>query len=171
MPTNIGPIDTSNLCRTNWWLAYGCQLSQCRTYWQVAPIDWHLELNWSITEFYVDSNFAIGPIDRQLELDQGVTEFYVDANLAIRPIDWQLWLLQGITEFYVDANFANEPIDWQFKVDSDVTEFNVDANFAIRLIDWRLAVWCKPGWPKNCKRNILRVFFMTDLIIIYGDYW
>jgi hypothetical protein len=43
----------------------------------------------------VDANFAIRPVDWQLELDQGVTEFYVDANLAIGPIDWQLEIRPG----------------------------------------------------------------------------
>ena len=38
----------------------------------------------------MDANVAIGPIDWQLELDQGVTEFYVYAYFAIKPIDWQL---------------------------------------------------------------------------------
>ena len=93
----------------------------------------------------------------------------MDANLAISSIDWQLELVQGITEFYMDANFANEPIDWQLKVDSYVTEFNVDANFAIRLIDWRYGT--SLGGQKTRKRNILQVFLMTDLKIIYGDYW
>jgi hypothetical protein len=42
----------------------------------------------------VDSNFAIKQINWQLEFDQGVTEFYVnvDANVAIGPIDWILEL-------------------------------------------------------------------------------
>ena len=43
----------------------------------------------------MDANFAIRPVDWQLELDQGVTEFYVDANLAIGPIDWQLEIRPG----------------------------------------------------------------------------
>jgi len=34
----------------------------------------------------VEANIAIGPIDWQLELDQGVTEFYMNANFAIGPI-------------------------------------------------------------------------------------
>jgi hypothetical protein len=47
----------------------------------------------------VDTNFAIGPIEWQLELDQGVTEFYVDANFAIRPIDWILEFDQASLSF------------------------------------------------------------------------
>jgi hypothetical protein len=46
--------------------------------------------------------FAIKPIDWQLEWDQGVTDFYVDANVALGTIDWQLeirpgrhWVLRG----------------------------------------------------------------------------
>ena len=54
-----------------------------------------LELDQLVTEFYVDTNFAIGPIEWRLELDQGVTEFYVDANVAIGPTDWQYELDQG----------------------------------------------------------------------------
>ena len=42
----------------------------------------------------MDTNFAIGPINWHLESDQGVTEFYVDASFAIGPIDWQLELDQ-----------------------------------------------------------------------------
>jgi len=38
----------------------------------------------------VDTTFAIRPINWQLELDQGVTEFYVDTNFAIGTIDWIL---------------------------------------------------------------------------------
>ena len=37
----------------------------------------------------MDPNFAIGPMDWQLELDQGVTEFYADTHFAIRTLDWQ----------------------------------------------------------------------------------
>ena len=48
----------------------------------------------------MDANFAITPIEWQLELDQGVTEFYVGANFAIGPFFWQLDLKQGITEFF-----------------------------------------------------------------------
>jgi hypothetical protein len=61
----------------------------------------------------VDANFAIGPINWQLELDQGITEFYVDANFAIGPFVWQFELDQGVTEFFVDAN---GPIDWQLEL-------------------------------------------------------
>jgi hypothetical protein len=43
----------------------------------------------------MDANFAIRPVDWQLELDQGVTDFYMDANLAIGPIDWQLEIRPG----------------------------------------------------------------------------
>ncbi len=82
----------------------------------------------------MDANFAIGPINWQLELDQGVTEFYVDVHFALGPIDWQLELDQGVTEFYVDANVAIGPIDWQLEVDQGINEF-VDANFASRSID------------------------------------
>jgi hypothetical protein len=42
----------------------------------------------------VDTNVAIRPIDWQLELDQGVTDFFVDANVAIGPIGWQIELDQ-----------------------------------------------------------------------------
>jgi hypothetical protein len=38
----------------------------------------------------VTANFAIQPMDWQLELDQGVTEFYMDTNFAIGTIDWKL---------------------------------------------------------------------------------
>ena len=31
----------------------------------------------------MDNDFSIGPLDWQLELDQGLTEFYVDTNFAI----------------------------------------------------------------------------------------
>ena len=62
----------------------------------------------------MDANFAIGPIDWQLELDQGITEFFLDASFAIRSIDWQLESKKGVIEFYVDTNFAiGPPIDWQ----------------------------------------------------------
>ena len=62
----------------------------------------------------MDANFAIGPIDWQLELDQGITEFFLDASFAIRSIDWQLESNKGVIEFYVDTNFAiGPPIDWQ----------------------------------------------------------
>jgi hypothetical protein len=53
----------------------------------------------------------------EFELDQGLTEFYVDTNFAIGPIEWQLELAQGVTEFYVDANFAIGPIDWILEFD------------------------------------------------------
>jgi hypothetical protein len=43
----------------------------------------------------VDANFTIGPIDWQLQLDQGVTEFYVAATFAIGPIEWQLEIRPG----------------------------------------------------------------------------
>jgi hypothetical protein len=43
----------------------------------------------------VDATFAIGTINWQLELDQGVTEFYVDANFAIRTVNWQLEIRPG----------------------------------------------------------------------------
>ena len=60
----------------------------------------------------MEATFAIGPIDWPLELDQGVTEFYVAANIAIvPPIDWQVELDQGVTDFYMDFNFAIGPID------------------------------------------------------------
>jgi len=35
----------------------------------------------------VDATVAIGPINWQLELEHGITEFYVDANFAIGPND------------------------------------------------------------------------------------
>ncbi len=39
----------------------------------------------------MDANFfAINPIDWHLEYDQGIIEFYVDASFAIGPIDWHL---------------------------------------------------------------------------------
>jgi hypothetical protein len=39
----------------------------------------------------MDASFAIGSIDWQLESNKGVIEFYVDTNFAIGPpIDWQL---------------------------------------------------------------------------------
>ena len=44
----------------------------------------------------MDANFAIGPIDWQLELDQGITEFFLDASFAIRSIDWQLESNKGL---------------------------------------------------------------------------
>ena len=58
----------------------------------------------------MDATVAIGPINWQLELDQGIKEFYVDANFAIRPIDWQSELAQGVTdtEFYMDAKPSDE---------------------------------------------------------------
>ena len=92
-------------------------------------IDWQLDLDksipeftwtptWSdgnlkyqvVTEFYMDTNFAIGSFICQIEVDQYVTEFYVEANFGIGPIDWQLELDQGITEFYMNPNFAIGPI-------------------------------------------------------------
>ena len=59
----------------------------------------------------------------EFELDQGVTEFYVDTNFAIGPIEWQLELAQGVTEFYVDANFAIGPIDWILEFDQASLSF------------------------------------------------
>jgi hypothetical protein len=44
----------------------------------------------------------------EFELDQGVTEFYVDTNFALGPIEWQLELAQGVTEFYVDAKLCRK---------------------------------------------------------------
>ena len=51
----------------------------------------------------MDANFAIKPINWQLEFDQGITEFYEDVNFIIRSLNWQLELDQGVTEFYVDT--------------------------------------------------------------------
>ncbi len=59
----------------------------------------------------------------ELELDQLVTEFYVDTNFAIRPIEWRLELDQGVTEFYVDANFAIGPIDWILEFNQALLSF------------------------------------------------
>ena len=58
-----------------------------------------LELDQGVTDFYVDTNFAIGPIKWKVELDQCVTELYVDANFAIRPIDWILEFDQASLSF------------------------------------------------------------------------
>jgi hypothetical protein len=51
--------------------------------------------------------FAIGPINWQLEFDQGVTEFYVDTKFVIRSLNWQLEIRHGVTDFYVDANLCH----------------------------------------------------------------
>jgi hypothetical protein len=58
----------------------------------------------------MDNDFSIGPLDWQLELDQGLTEFYVDTNFAIWPINWQLEFKQGVTEFYMGGNFASDKL-------------------------------------------------------------
>ena len=55
----------------------------------------------------MDANFAIRPVDWQLELDQGVTEFYVDAKFVIRSLNWQLEIRHGVTDCYVDANLCH----------------------------------------------------------------
>jgi len=47
----------------------------------------------------VDANFAIGTIDWQLDLDQGITDFYVDTNFAVRPFVWQLEFDHDNTDF------------------------------------------------------------------------
>jgi len=43
----------------------------------------------------VDANFVIRSLNWQLELDQGVTDFYVDTNFAIGTIDWILEIRPG----------------------------------------------------------------------------
>ncbi len=50
----------------------------------IKLIDWQLELDHRVTEFYMNTNYVFIPVDWQLELDQH------DANVAIGPIDWQL---------------------------------------------------------------------------------
>ena len=90
----------------------------------MEPINWQVELDHVVTEFFVDpiSNQStrqtnIGPIDWQLESDQEVTELgpqicHCWTNQHVAPINWHVEMDQGATEFHVGTDFATvEPIN------------------------------------------------------------